>query len=79
MAYVQIDGVRLEKELLDMAKAHTTGRGEGRISQDEAMDLINSANDGQGMTATEITTLNYIRDHFSLTSAAERVFDEHLK
>ncbi|QIZ77624.1 hypothetical protein [Ferrimonas lipolytica] len=79
MAYVQIDGVRLEKELIDMAKAHTTGRGEGRLSRDEAVDLINSANDGQGITGVEMATLNYIRDNFDLTDAAVRVFDENLK
>ncbi|TKB58446.1 hypothetical protein [Ferrimonas aestuarii] len=79
MAYVHIDGVRLEKELLDLANAHTTGRGEGRISKDEAMDLINSANDGRGMTDVEVATLNYIRDNFSLTDAAQAVFDEHVK
>ena len=49
MAYQSIDGIQYEKELLDLAKKHTTGRGEGRISKDEVADLFTSATDtGQG-------------------------------
>lgn len=79
MAYVNINGVKLEKELLDMAKTHSSGQSGGRISQDEAWELINSANDGHGMTAVEVATLNYIRENFSLTDAALRVFDDNVK
>ena len=40
MAYVTIDGNKYEKELIDLAVKHTTGRGEGKISVDEAKDLF---------------------------------------
>jgi len=78
MAYVSIDGNKYEKELLELAKAHTTGRGEGKISKDEAADLLKSANDGQGVTDTERATLKYIRANFEFTDAAARYFDEEL-
>jgi len=78
MAYVSIDGNKYEKELLELAKAHTTGRGEGKISKDEAADLLKSANDGQGVTETELATLKYIRANFEFTDAAARYFDEEL-
>jgi len=76
MAYQSIDGVQYEKELLDLAKEHTTGRGEGKISKDEAADLFKSANDGQGVTETEKRTLQYIRNNFEFTDAAAKDFDE---
>ena len=34
MAYQTIDGVKYEKELLELAKKHTTGVGEGKLSKD---------------------------------------------
>ena len=40
MAYQSIDGVQYEKELLDLAKKHTSGRGEGKLSKDEVADLF---------------------------------------
>lgn len=75
MAYQSIDGVKYEKELLDLAKKHTTGRGEGKLSKDEVADLFKSANDGQGVTETEKRTLEYIRNNFEFTNAAAKDFD----
>ena len=78
MAYVTIDGQKYEKELLDLAKAHTTGRGEGKISKDEAVDLIKSAQDGVKVTDTEMATLAYIRSTFDFTDAAAALFDAEI-
>ncbi|HBD11781.1 MAG TPA: hypothetical protein DCZ13_06510 [Porticoccaceae bacterium] len=75
MAYVTIDGQKYEKELIDLATAHTTGRGEGKIAKDEAADLLKSASDGPGVTDTEMATLNYIRNNFEFTDAAASYFD----
>jgi signal transduction histidine kinase len=75
MAYENIDGVKYEKELLDLARKHTTGRGEGKLSKDEVADLFKSANDGQGVTETEKRTLEYIRKRFVFTDAAAKDFD----
>ena len=76
MAYQTIDGVKYEKELLDLAKEHTTGKGEGKLSKAEVADLIKSANDGQGVTDIEKATLQYIRKNFVFTDAAAKDFDE---
>jgi len=76
MAYKTIDGVKYEKELLDLADKHTTGRGESQISVDEAKDLIASAQDGPGVTDIEMATLKYIRENYKFTDAAARYFDD---
>lgn len=78
MAYVSIGGVKYEKELLDLAKKHTTGVNEQKISKDEVMDLIKSAKDGKGVTETEMRTLTYIRENFIFTDAAVKLFDEQV-
>jgi hypothetical protein len=75
MAYVQIDGVKYEKELLELAKLHTTGRGESKIAADEAKVLIESAQDGVVVTETELATLKYIRKNFPFTDKAAEYFD----
>ncbi len=75
MTYQSIGGVKYEKELLDLAKKHTTGRGEGKLSKDEVADLFKSASDGQGVTETEKRTLEYIRSNFEFTKAAAKDFD----
>ncbi len=75
MAYVTIDGNKYEKELLELAKKHTTGKGEGKLSKDEVKDIFKSANDGPGITAIEKATLKYIRGNFEFTDAAAKDFD----
>lgn len=76
MAYVSIDGNKYEKELIDLAKHHTTGVGEGKLSKDEVKDLFASAKDGKMVTETEKNTLGYIRENFEFTPAAQKDFDE---
>lgn len=75
MAYVTIDGEKYEKELIDLATKLTTGKGEGKISKEEAGDLLKSAADGRGVTETELKTLKYIRKAFTFTDAAATFFD----
>ena len=43
MAYETIDGNKYEKELLDLARHHTTGAGEGKLSKDEVAELFKGA------------------------------------
>lgn len=76
MAYETIDGESYEKELLELARQHTTGRGEGKLAKDEVADLFASAADGPGVTETEKKTLAYIRKTFPFTEAAAADFDQ---
>lgn len=79
MAYTTIDGEKYEKELLDLATKLTTGRGEGKISKEEAAELFKSASDGKGVTETELKTLKYIRKAFLFTDSAAAYFDAEIK
>jgi hypothetical protein len=75
MSYVTIDGEKYEKELLELAKKHTAGAGEGKLSKDEVAELFKSAADGQGVTDIEKKTLAYIRKNFEFTEASAKDFD----
>lgn len=75
MASITIDGNKYEKELIDLATHHTTGRGEGKLSEDEVAELFESAHDGPGVTETERATLAYIRKSYEFTDAAAADFD----
>ena len=74
MAYKSIDGVPYEKELLDLAEQHTSGKG--KLWKDEVADVFNSVNDGPCVTDTEKRILKYIRNNFVFTDAAAKDFDE---
>lgn len=72
--YKTIEGIKYEQELLDLAAASTEGKGESRISYDEAKALIESAMDGARITRTERRTLHYIFDNFTFTDKAKDYF-----
>ena len=76
--YVTIDGEKYEKELIELAKKHTTGKGEGKLSKDEVNELFTSASDGSRVTETELKTLKYIRTAFEFTDASAILFDEKI-
>ena len=71
--YKQIDGVKYDKGLLEKADSLTTGRGDGRISQDDAEKLWEDAQDGKGVTECESRTLQYILENYNCTDAGKEV------
>ncbi len=77
--YRQIDHVRYVSNLLEAAERLTTGRGESRISYEEIQEIYALAEDGPGITATELRTIQYIVDHYTLTDKAQRWLDEKME
>jgi len=70
--YKQIKGVKYDKGLLELAEKLTTGKGDGRISKKDAIDLWEDAKDGKGVTECERRTIKYICDNFKCTDAAKK-------
>jgi len=73
--YKIIDGVRYDREMLDIAEEAVKGQGDGRISVEDAKKLYEAIIDGNTVTEIEEVTLVYIRGNFKFTDAA----DEWLK
>jgi len=65
--YKQIDGVKYDRELLDMAEEFAK---DGQISGAEAQKLWEAALDGKGVTETERRTLLYTMKKFKYTDPA---------
>jgi len=70
--YKQIDGVKYDRGLLELADSLTKGAGDGRISKDDATKLWEDAMDGQGVTDCERRTIQYIYDTFNCTDAGKK-------
>jgi OOP family OmpA-OmpF porin len=66
--YRSIDGVRYEKELLDIADAEKAAVG--TLGEEQAAKLFTAAMDGPGVTPTEKRTLKYIIKTYKLDEAA---------
>ena len=68
--YEIINDVKYDKQLLNKARELITGRGDGRISEDDAKLLIQETLDGNKVTDIEKQTLQYIIDNFNCTEPA---------
>ncbi|MEL6628929.1 MAG: hypothetical protein AAFQ83_00345 [Bacteroidota bacterium] len=76
--YLYRDGQRYDRQLLELATQLTEGRGDGRISKEDAHKILESARDGKGITPTEHLTLLYIQNTFHLTQPAQEIFFQAL-
>ena len=77
--YKTIDGKKYKGELIEMAEKLTEGRGDGRISQDDAEKLYGAVKDGDIYTDIEKDTVAYLRDNFNWTDAADEWFREEVR
>lgn len=68
--YKIINGRRYDRPLLETAASLIQGRGDGRISLDDAKELFQVTKADGLITTTEVRTLRYILDHFVLTAPA---------
>lgn len=76
--YKSIDGVNYDKGLLEKADSLTSGRGDGRISENDAEDLWKDAMDGGKITRVERRTLEYILLNYRCTDGAIVYLEGHL-
>lgn len=72
--YIEIDGKKYDRDLIDTAKKAVEGRGDGRISKADAEVLLAKVKDGNKYTAIEKETIEYIRQHYKWTEEADEWF-----
>lgn len=77
--YKTIDGNKYDGEIIELAEKLTAGRGDGRISMDDAEQLLNSVMDGGKYTDIEKDTMLYIRDNFKWTEASDHWFRTEIR
>ncbi|WP_107038517.1 hypothetical protein [Brumimicrobium mesophilum] len=77
--YKTIDGNKYDGELLELADKLTAGANDGRISKDDASQLLKSVKDGDSYTDIEKSTVAYIRENFKWTDAADEWFRTEIR
>lgn len=77
--YRTIKGKKFDGKLIDRAESSVKGRGDGRISLEDARKILGTVKDGSEYTDVEKKTMRYIRDHFKFTAEADRWFRTQIR
>ena len=76
--YEIIDNVKYDKKLLEKARELIKGRGDGRISEEDAKILIEESKDGNKVTDIEKQTLQYIVEKMNCTEPAVAILFQNI-
>jgi len=77
--YKQIDGKRYKAITLKMADESIEGKGDGRISKEDAAKIFATISDGKSYTQVEKDTMRYIRGHYNWTEGADELFRKKVR
>lgn len=77
--YKEIDGKKYDAEIIELAEKLTSGSGDGRISKEDAAQLLDAVKDGNSYTDIEKDTMAYVRDNFKWTDAADEWFRTEIR
>ncbi|HPV39848.1 MAG TPA: LysM peptidoglycan-binding domain-containing protein [Spirochaetota bacterium] len=72
--YKKIKGKNYDKKLIVAADSAVKGRGDGRISLNDAKKILRTVQDASNYSDIEKSTMKYIRDHYAFTPEADRWF-----
>jgi len=77
--YKTIDGIKYDAEIIELAEKLIAGAGDGRISMEDAKELLEAVMDGDSYTDIEKDTMAYVRDNFKWTEAADEWFRTEIR
>lgn len=72
--YKQIDGKRYKAVTIEKANDSVSGKGDGRISKADAMEIFATISDGHQYTQVEKDTMYYLRHNYKWTPEADDLF-----
>ncbi len=72
--YKQIDGKRYKAKTIIMADKAVEGKGDGRISMEDAKMIFDTISDGHAYTQVEKDTMHYLRENYNWTESADELF-----
>jgi OOP family OmpA-OmpF porin len=75
--YIQINNNKYDRTLLLLADNLIKGRGDGRISENDMLQLIKSSYDNNVITNCEKDTLFYIANNYNITNKAKLYFENY--
>ena len=77
--YIEIDGVKCDRKLIELADGAVAGKGDGRVSVDDAKVLFAAAKDHDDYTDIEKNTVKYIRENYNFTVKADAWFRTEIR
>lgn len=77
--YKVIDGKRYKGITIKMADEAVNGRGDGRISMEDAEKIFDTISDGKAYTQVEKDTLRRLRTHYNWTEQADELFRKKVR
>lgn len=69
--YIEMDGVKCDRKLIELADGAVSSAGDGRISIADAKALFAAVADHDTYTDIEKATMKYIRDNYNFTPEAD--------
>ena len=75
----QVDGKTYDAGIIAAAEEAVAGRGDGRISQEDAEMLLAKVKDGDVYTDFEKATIKMLREKFQWTDAADEWFRTEIR
>ena len=77
--YKTIDGNKYDGELIELADKLTSGAGDGRLSKEDAGQVLEAVKDGDSYTDIEKATVKYLRENYKWTEAADEWFRTEIR
>ncbi len=77
--YKQINGKRYKAITLKMADESIAGKGDGRISTEDANKIFDTISDGKAYTQVEKDTMRYLRENYNWTDSADELFRKKVR
>lgn len=77
--YKVIGGKKYDRRMIELADALTKGRGDGRISIEDAQRLLDAVQDSGTYSATEKRTMEYIRKNYKFTKEGDAFFRTEIR
>jgi len=72
--YIELDGEKYDRKLIELADGAVAGQGDGRISIDDARAIFAAVKDHGTYTDIEKKTMEYIRESYNFTVEADAWF-----
>ena len=72
--YIEMDGLKCDRRLLELADGAVAKAGDGRISIADAKALFAAVADQDTYTDVEKATMKYIRENYNFTPEADAWF-----
>ena len=77
--YIEMDGVKCDRGLLELADGAVASAGDGRISIADSKALFAAVQDHDSYTDVEKATMKYIRENYHFTPEADAWFRTEVK